>query len=88
MAKSANDYMMTSLTRPHTEGCFGTSSPRLRTVMVGKSPVGSRGKGPVGRLDWRRSPEKLFLLILNKIFHHFSLVTLCRLCKTRLKRKR
>jgi len=43
------------------DGCSGTPLPRLRTVMVWgrKSPVGSKGKAPVGGLDWGRSPQKL-----------------------------
>jgi len=59
MAKSANNNMMTIdfswcdvLLTPHPVCVLSWAGWR-------KSPVGSRGKTPVGGLDWERSNQKL-----------------------------
>jgi len=64
MAKSANDNMMT---RPQLHGSWGrVLVPHHPSCVLSwsgdgtsrKSLVESRGKAPVGDLDWRRSPQK------------------------------
>ena len=55
MAKSANDNMMT---RPQLRGVLAPLTPPAYCHGLGTEfPRGSRGKAPVGGLDWVRVPE-------------------------------